>query len=53
MSATFLTPQPAAQDAQQQLIPERLVYYRYVDPEGVVRITRKRPDTYPYDVLDP
>jgi hypothetical protein len=52
-SATFLTPQPAVQAAQQQQVTERLVYYRYVDPEGVVRITRKRPDTYPYDVLDP
>jgi hypothetical protein len=30
-----------------------LVYYRYVDPEGTVIITRQRPETYPYDVLSP
>ena len=41
------------QAAQQQQVTARLVYYRYIDPEGIVRITRKRPDTYPYDVLDP
>jgi hypothetical protein len=29
------------------------VYYRFVDPDGIVRITRERPDTYPYDVLEP
>ena len=53
MTATFVSPQPTVQVPQQQQVVERLVYYRYVDPEGVVRITRKRPDTYPYDVLDP
>ncbi len=53
MTATFQRPQPTVQVAQQQQDTGRLVYYRYVDPEGVVRITRKRPDTYPYDVLDP
>ena len=52
-NATFQAPQPAAQVPQQQQDTGRLVYYRFVDPEGVVRITRKRPDTYPYDVLDP
>jgi hypothetical protein len=30
-----------------------LVYYRFVDPEGTVHITRVRPDSYPYDVLSP
>ncbi len=30
-----------------------LVYYRFVDPEGTVHITRARPETYPYDVLSP
>lgn len=53
MTATFQSPQPAVQVVQQQQDTGRLVYYRYVDPEGVVRITRRRPDTYPYDVLDP
>ncbi len=52
-SATFQSPQTAAQVPQQQQDTGRLVYYRYVDPEGVVRITRTRPTTYPYDVLDP
>ena len=52
-TATFPGPQTAAQVPQQQQDAGKLVYYRYVDPEGIVRITRKRPDTYPYDVLDP
>ena len=52
-SATSQSPQTAAQVPQQQQDTGRLVYYRYVDPEGVVRITRTRPTTYPYDVLDP
>ena len=52
-SATFQSPPTAVQVPQQQQDTGRLVYYRYVDPEGVVRITRTRPDTYPYDVLDP
>lgn len=30
-----------------------LAYYRYVDPEGTVVITRQRPETFPYDVLSP
>ncbi len=30
-----------------------LVYYRFVDPDGTVHITRMRPETYPYDVLSP
>jgi hypothetical protein len=30
-----------------------LVYYRYIDPEGTVFITRRRPETYPYEVLSP
>jgi hypothetical protein len=34
-------------------VPAELVYYRYVDPDGTVYITRERPDTYPYDVLSP
>ena len=53
MTVTLQSPQPTVQVPQQQQVVERLVYYRYVDPEGVVRITRNRPDTYPYDVLDP
>ena len=28
-------------------------YYRYIDSEGVVRITRVRPASFPYDVLEP
>ncbi len=28
-------------------------YYRYIDSDGVVRITRVRPSSFPYDVLEP
>ena len=28
-------------------------YYRYVDSDGVMRITRVRPSSFPYDVLEP
>ena len=58
-TATFDSQKAAAKvlqqqrQQQQQQVTGKLVYYRYVDPEGVVRITRKRPTTYPYDVLDP
>jgi len=47
------SPQTPTEVQKQQQDTDRLVYYRYVDPEGIVRITRKRPVTYPYDVLDP
>ena len=50
---TVLQSQPAAQPAQQQQVTAKDVYYRFVDPDGVVRITRERPSSYPYDVLDP
>jgi Transglycosylase SLT domain len=40
------TPAPAVTTAE-------LVYYRFVDPDGAVHITRLRPETYPYDVLSP
>lgn len=50
---TVAPAEPAAQTASLQEDTGRLVYYRYTDPEGVVRITRTRPDSYPYDVLDP
>jgi hypothetical protein len=43
-------PPPTALAASAQT---ELVYYRFVDPEGTVFITRQRPDTYPYDVLSP
>jgi hypothetical protein len=33
--------------------PESDVYYRYVDPDGTVFITRSRPATFPYEVLQP
>jgi hypothetical protein len=33
--------------------PSEDVYYRYVDPDGTVFITRLRPSTYPYEVLEP
>jgi soluble lytic murein transglycosylase len=29
------------------------VYYRFIDPEGTVVITRSRPASFPYDVLQP
>ncbi|HJS75734.1 MAG TPA: lytic transglycosylase domain-containing protein, partial [Vicinamibacteria bacterium] len=34
-------------------VTAELVYYRFVDPDGTVHITRLRPETYPYDVLSP
>lgn len=40
-------PQPVLQDTGP------VVYYRFQDPDGVTRITRERPDSFPYDVLDP
>lgn len=51
--AASATPEPAPQHEATQADTARLVYYRFVDPEGIVRITRQRPDRYPYDVLDP
>jgi hypothetical protein len=47
-------PAPGAPEltASAQAPPED-VYYRYVDPDGTVFITRDRPSTYPYEVLDP
>jgi hypothetical protein len=44
-------PPPTALTASAQTA--ELVYYRFVDPEGTVYITRQRPETYPYDVLSP
>jgi hypothetical protein len=46
-------PAPAASVAALPVQSAELVYYRYVDPEGTVIITRQRPETYPYDVLSP
>lgn len=48
-------PAPAvqAQVASTQLVTNEDVYYRFVDEDGVVRITRDRPSTFPYDVLQP
>ncbi len=45
-------PPPTASAAPPVQTAER-VYYRYVDPDGTVYITRERPETYPYDVLSP
>jgi hypothetical protein len=42
----LMSPIPASVTAE-------LVYYRFVDPDGTVHITRLRPETYPYDVLSP
>jgi hypothetical protein len=44
---------PAADPAPSTPAPGEDVYYRYVDAEGTVFITRARPATYPYEVLDP
>jgi len=46
-------PPPAAASLSPHVQSGELVYYRYVDPEGTVFITRQRPETYPYDVLSP
>ena len=29
------------------------IYFRFVDPGGVVHISRHRPASYPYEILDP
>jgi len=51
---TTVIEQPGAtQTAQLQQDTASKVYYRFVDPDGIVRITRTRPPTYPYDVLEP
>jgi Transglycosylase SLT domain len=47
------TPPPATESLTPPVQSAELVYYRYVDPEGTVFITRQRPETYPYDVLSP
>jgi len=46
-------PLPTAASLSPPVQSAELAYYRYVDPEGTVFITRQRPDTYPYDVLSP
>lgn len=48
-----MTPQKTVQSSKPQRDTDSVAYYRFVDPDGVVRITRQRPDSYPYDVLDP
>jgi hypothetical protein len=47
------SPDPAPEAVQTVVQTAELVYYRYVDPEGIVFITRQRPDTFPYEVLSP
>ena len=44
---------PPAAAAPPVVASTELVYFRYVDPEGTVVITRQRPETYPYEVLSP
>ncbi len=44
---------PTAASVSPPVQSAELVYYRYVDPQGTVFITRQRPETYPYDVLSP
>jgi hypothetical protein len=51
-------PETAAQSASRASIevPRELVgpvYFRFLDPEGVVHISRVRPASYPYEILDP
>ena len=46
-------PPPTAASLPPPVQSAELMYYRYVDPEGTVFITRQRPETYPYDVLSP
>jgi hypothetical protein len=45
-------PAPPVSPAEVSVTAE-LVYYRFVDTDGTVHITRLRPETYPYDVLSP
>jgi hypothetical protein len=47
------TPSGAVESAAATPASSEDVYYRYVDPDGTVFITRVRPSTYPYEVLDP
>lgn len=51
--APTVSAQAPAQVATVQRDTGQAVYYRFVDPDGVIRITRQRPESYPYDVLDP
>ena len=44
------SPQTTAKTADTRMTRR---YYRFVDGEGVVRITRQKPESFPYDVLDP
>jgi Transglycosylase SLT domain len=54
MAASPPPPPPAAEPIMPASSQSaELVYYRFVDPEGTVHITRARPETYPYDVLSP
>jgi hypothetical protein len=46
-------PAPAVATVPPPVQSAELVYYRFIDPDGTVFITRQRPDTYPYDVLSP
>lgn len=50
---TFIAQPAPPQASEIKQVASADVYYRFVDPDGIVRITRTRPDTYPYDVLDP
>jgi soluble lytic murein transglycosylase len=47
------SPPPPAEGPSPTVETAELVYYRFVNPEGTVYITRQRPETYPYDVLSP
>jgi hypothetical protein len=48
-----MPPDPASTAVEPVVQTAELVYYRYVDPDGTVFITRRRPETYPYEVLSP
>lgn len=48
-------PERATQSAPAEIPREVVgpVYFRFLDPEGVVHISRARPASYPYEILDP
>ncbi len=43
-------PSPPAEIPREVVGP---IYFRFVDPEGVIHISRHRPASYPYEILDP
>ena len=48
-----VTEEAPPQEKRTPQVSANAPYYRYVDQDGVMRITRTRPSSFPYDVLEP